>query len=543
MRIFSFRISCKSDLGNILNVFCPRSRRIALIAFVLLAAVGCGSISQQTSVPDPPTPPTPPQLSYAVTDDFSRPDNTTLGPNWSVLSDLGGSDGSIQLLDHAFAPAAGAQTQFPTSIGTWIGGPTFGPNQYSKVEISAIAPEQSVLAITGATLSGSKTVYSYTLTSGQPLQIPQPINITGMADPGNNGNFVVSALDTGAFTVPNASGVTATAQSGTGISATDSLGGPVVRSTPGVLNGYFVYIGNNSGYVARNDGKTDGRVYVHELWKVVNGVLSEIQQISTNATIPDSVGDVFYLFALGNKVAFYKNNVIVAADVDTSLAAGTPGIMTSSATGAGNTMPLGANVGVSATHFTNWLGSDSPSTPPGWLAQASETFLTLGPAPNPPWSQVVPFSSVPTFRNTGEVSFGGVGSLVYTGRTWANDQSSSVVVSTALRKTSISLLVRSSTLVETFYLGGFDFTNGLGAGTFELFKFVDGASTSLATASGTLNFADVLRLEVVGTTLTLKQNGTTVLSATDSDIATGSPGITSGGNANIMFWQGDEPSQ
>jgi hypothetical protein len=40
---------------------------------------------------------------------------------------------------------------------------------------------------------------------------------------------------------------------------------------------------------------------------------------------------------------------------------------------------------------------------------------------------------------------------------------------------------------------------------------------------------------VTGSTLNFRQNGATVLTATDSSITSGSPGITGGGNAYIMF--------
>jgi hypothetical protein len=281
------------------------------------------------------------------------------------------------------------------------------------------------------------------------------------------------------------------------------------------------------------------------LWKFVNGSSAEIRQVSTEDSIIDSVGDIYYLFALGDKVALYKNGAVLAAEVDTSLTSGTPGIIASSATGAGNTMPLGGNLGVSGTQFTNWVGSDAPSTPTGWVAQATEKFMATAktPAPNPPWSQVTGFTGVPIFENTGEVEFGGNSSLIYAGRTWADDQSSSIVVSTVKKATSLSVLVRTSSSEETFYLGEFHFNDGLGAGTFNLDKFIDGTSTNLATVSGTVNFADVLRLEVTGTTINFKQNGATVLTANDSSITGGSPGITGGGNAYIMFWEGDEVAQ
>lgn len=128
--------------------------------------------------------------------------------------------------------------------------------------------------------------------------------------------------------------------------------------------------------------------------------------------------------------------------------------------------------------------------------------------------------------------------MIHTGRTWANDQSSSIVVSKVTGFTSFTLLVRAS--AENFYLGEFHFNNGFGTGIFKLEAFVDGTTTTLATEAGTVNFADVLRLEVTGTTLNLKQNGATILTATDSSITSGSPGALGGGNAYIMFWEGDE---
>jgi hypothetical protein len=527
-------------------IACSRNRNWPSAFFLLLlfGVAGCGSIATQTSPPGNADPP-PAQTSgpNVASDNFDRADGD-LGAHWSVLSDFGGTDGGIQLINHSFAPTNTVQMGFPTTIGTWTGSTSaFGPNQFATVQISAIAPEQSVVSISAATPAGSNTIYTYALTSGQPLQTPQPINITGLADAVNNGNFVISSLGQGTFTAPNAHGVAASDQTGIGISATDSLGGPVVRSTTGVLNGYYTYIGNNSGYVARNNGATDGRLYVLELWKFVNGTAKEIQQLLTATTIPDSPGDTYHLFALGNKVALYKNGVVVAAEADSSLTSGSPGIIASSATGAGHTMPLGSNVGVSGMQFTNWSASDAPSTPSGWTAQATETILVKGLAPSPPWSQIPGLTKIPTFASTAETQFGGNSSLVYTGRIWANDQSSSVVVSTVKGYTSVSLLVRASTSEETFYLGEFHFTDGPGAGFFYLEKFVDGVSTELTTMPGTVNFADVLRLEVSGTTLTFKQNGNTVLTATDSDITSGSPGVTGGGNAYIMFWEGDEPSQ
>lgn len=78
----------------------------------------------------------------------------------------------------------------------------------------------TVVAITAASVSGSNTAYTYTLTSGTPLLVGQVPVITGMVAGGNNGTFTITSLSgtltAGTFTVVNASGVNATGQSGTG---------------------------------------------------------------------------------------------------------------------------------------------------------------------------------------------------------------------------------------------------------------------------------------------------------------------------------------
>jgi DNA-binding beta-propeller fold protein YncE len=83
--------------------------------------------------------------------------------------------------------------------------------------VSAATP--STVKISSASQSGSKTTYAYTLTSGATLQVGESISISGMADAGNNGSFVIAALGTGSLTVVNAFGVNATGQGGSGVAS------------------------------------------------------------------------------------------------------------------------------------------------------------------------------------------------------------------------------------------------------------------------------------------------------------------------------------
>ena len=77
-------------------------------------------------------------------------------------------------------------------------------------------PLEPTVSITKVVQTGSGANYSYTLTSGPALRPGMEIVITGMADPGNNGTFTLTAVNAGTFTVVNSNGINADGQSGTG---------------------------------------------------------------------------------------------------------------------------------------------------------------------------------------------------------------------------------------------------------------------------------------------------------------------------------------
>jgi hypothetical protein len=101
--------------------------------------------------------------------------------------------------------------------------------------------------------------------------------------------------------------------------------------------------------------------------------------------------------------------------------------------------------------------------------------------------------------------------------------------------------VRCSTSANTYYrLTG----NRVG---YELYKQVAAAPTTLSTAaSPVFNTGDVIRLEVIGTTLICYRNGISFFSISDAGIATGVPGIgfsstetVSAGNGISLWSAGD----
>ncbi len=78
----------------------------------------------------------------------------------------------------------------------------------------------STISVTAATQSGTTTTYSYVLTSGPKLAAGMNVSIENMQQTGDNGSFNITSVATGTFTVVNPSGVTASAQTGTGTATT-----------------------------------------------------------------------------------------------------------------------------------------------------------------------------------------------------------------------------------------------------------------------------------------------------------------------------------
>jgi hypothetical protein len=114
-----------------------------------------------------------------------------------------------------------------------------------------------------------------------------------------------------------------------------------------------------------------------------------------------------------------------------------------------------------------------------------------------------------------------------TGESWGNDQSSQAVVASAATWRSWSVRTRTSGAARTYYAAGVENFEISGASNrYRIWKIVSGTLTSLAN-HGTQEPAasDVVKLSITGTGLSLRVNGTEILTATDSDIASGTPGI------------------
>jgi hypothetical protein len=112
--------------------------------------------------------------------------------------------GNVAVID-TFASSSGVSVHaadvFTASIGA---------------SLSSFPPQQLAISGSAQDTATNTTTYSYSLTSGSGLQVGMSVFITGMADSGNNGSFVISGLGNGTFTVANPLGVTASSSNGTG---------------------------------------------------------------------------------------------------------------------------------------------------------------------------------------------------------------------------------------------------------------------------------------------------------------------------------------
>jgi len=122
--------------------------------------------------------------------------------------------------------------------------------------------------------------------------------------------------------------------------------------------------------------------------------------------------------------------------------------------------------------------------------------------------------------------------------TFVNDQYSQIVIKAISNGQYLGPAVRCSLVASTCYFAYADD----GSDGIYIVKRVIGVSTDLNTSLG-VGWAvnDVIRLEVSGSNLTLKKNGSTVLTASDSDIASGAAGVCGFGTYTVPLadtWEG-----
>jgi hypothetical protein len=133
------------------------------------------------------------------------PLSASLSPAGDLLF-VGADDGSVHVINTA------------TQLDTQQVALTFPQSSLCVGPGNPATQVETTLTLTDASQSGANTTYTYTSLAGPALQTGETVIVRGMSDPTNNGIFTIASLGSGSFTVANADGVTATAQSGAGLS-------------------------------------------------------------------------------------------------------------------------------------------------------------------------------------------------------------------------------------------------------------------------------------------------------------------------------------
>ena len=121
-----------------------------------------------------------------------------------------------------------------------------------------------------------------------------------------------------------------------------------------------------------------------------------------------------------------------------------------------------------------------------------------------------------------------------------NDQYAQVTLTGSAAGAYLGVIVRASVVGGGQY---YAFRASRGDSTYQVGYWVGGVFTSNFSGTVTRTFADndVIRLAVVGATLTAYHNGVSIFSTTDSNLTSGSAGINTAAGAGPPFmfnWQG-----
>lgn len=168
------------------------------------------------------------------------------------------------------------------------------------------------------------------------------------------------------------------------------------------------------------------------------------------------------------------------------------------------------------------------------MASFSDNFNRADGALGSNWSTVTGRSALQIASNAvNAASVAWCAARVATGAaTIGNDQYAQATIANVGAFDYVGVLVRVDGSGNGY---GVHIDGRSGIATNSIFKMTAGGVTGyLGTGSLTVSAGDVLRLEMSGSTLTLKKNGATVDTATDATYASGQPGILSDyGNTNV----------
>jgi hypothetical protein len=117
--------------------------------------------------------------------------------------------------------------------------------------------------------------------------------------------------------------------------------------------------------------------------------------------------------------------------------------------------------------------------------------------------------------------------------TFTDDQYAQVKLTALVSQSRVGVGVRANNAGSGYLLY-------VASGDYYLVKLVSGAFTILRYGANSFSVNDIIRLEVSGTGLTCKQNGTSFWTETDSALTSGNPGICGWGPSATVFSAADD---
>lgn len=186
-----------------------------------------------------------------------------------------------------------------------------------------------------------------------------------------------------------------------------------------------------------------------------------------------------------------------------------------------------------ATASSSFTGTESPLSEGGVWSGTSAWWQAMRKA-----------------NGAGVVILANDSAMRYTGTTFTADQFSEITVASIPTGGQLYynyVFVRMNATAGCYLLTT---ANDVGANILQLWRLSDaGAYTQIGTditANTNIAANDVLRIQIVGTSITCKQNGATVRTATDSTFSTGQPamgGWVQNSGSNVLFnsaWSGGD---
>ena len=436
----------------------------------------------------------------SASDNFARADGS-LGPNWTDIS-----DGGLAISSGAVIGTVGSVTG-----DAWTAN-SFGGDQFSQVAVTStqLSGGQWIGPAVRVQNSGQDAyVGFYYWNFGSPELMLFKRSGGGWAQ--ISGAFSVSPLPAGTQLELTAVGSAITLyENGTKVlSATDS---GITGGAPGIM----AYGNAEAGSWSGGDAATSS----YSVGGTVSG-------LSGTVVLQDNGGD----------------NVSVSANgsftFPTSLASGASYNVTVKSYPSGQTCTVANGSGtVASANVTNVAVSCTATSS---ATSASDNFARADGSLGPNWTDI---SDGGLAISSGAV-IGTVGSVTgdaWTANSFGGDQFSQVAVtSTQLSGGQwIGPAVRVQNSGQDAYVG-FYYWN-FGSPELMLFKRSGGgwAQISGAFSVSPLPAGTQLELTAVGSAITLYENGTKVLSATDSGITGGAPGIMAYGNAEAGSWSGGD---